>query len=441
VPGWVWLAGSAAAVVVVVVVVLIVSNGSSPGTPDGPPVAAKGPGGDDRPKDADKKKKAGKAKDTDKRKDAKPDSKKDKKDKTDAPEKPAPLPRLVAFPKLSLPERGAADLQVKVERQGYAGPIKLQVENLPPGVTCQRSATIPAGESSLRLEFRTDGTAAEGTATVEVIATADTRTADRRQLSLVIPPQPLPDQFKNTLGMEFVRIPKGKSWLGGSAGKPGLKEVEIKRDFYLGKFEVTQEQWQAVMGRNPSYFSRTGQGKDKVQDIKDEDLKQFPVEMVSYEDAKMFVAELNKRCKQEGWVYRLPTEAEWEYACRGGPMTDRQESAFDWYFDKPTNQLLKGQANFDLGRPCKVGLYPPNRLGLHDMHGNLWEWCDDALPGLPGPHYIAEGASPRVVERGSCFHNAGDYFRTSARISFPPTRRNNDHGFRVARVPISPEKK
>ena len=195
-PLWIAL-GSAAAVVVVVVVV--VRSGSGPKTPDSPPVAAKGPGGDDRPKDADK------AKDTDPAR---------KKDKTDTPEKPAPLPRLVAFPKLSLPERGAADLQVKVERQGYAGPIKVQVDNLPPGVTCQRLATIPAGESALRLEFRTDGTAAEGTATVEVIATADARTADRQTLSLVVPksaasaklPEPLPTTWKSLAPMPTARI-------------------------------------------------------------------------------------------------------------------------------------------------------------------------------------------------------------------------------------------
>src|SRR5262249_11940439 len=151
------------------------------------------------------------------------------------------------------------------------------------------------GESAFRLEFRTDGTAAEGTATVEVIATADTRTADRQKLALLFPPKsvvsvkrpdPLPKSFKNALEMEFVLVPKGKSWLGGGAGKPGSKEVEFKQDFYLGKYEVTQEEWQTVMGSNPSHFSRTGQGKDAVQGIPDEELKRFPVENVSYEDAK-----------------------------------------------------------------------------------------------------------------------------------------------------------
>jgi serine/threonine protein kinase/N-acetylneuraminic acid mutarotase len=229
VPGWVWLAGGATAIAVAVVVVLVVRNGSGPKTPDGPPVVAKGPGGDDRPKDPDKAKHS----DADR-----------KKDKTDTPEKPPPLPRLVAFPKLSLPNRGAADLQVKVERQGYAGPIKLQVENLPPGVTCPRSATIPAGESVLRLEFRTDGTAAEGTATVEVIATADARTADRQKLALLLPPksaasakppEPLPTTWKSLASMPTARSllaavtgPDGRIYaIGGENASGRLGTVEV----------------------------------------------------------------------------------------------------------------------------------------------------------------------------------------------------------------------
>ena len=80
-------------------------------------------------------------------------------------------------------------------------------------------------------------------------------------------------------------MPKGKSWLGGGGGKPGDKEVEIPHDFYLGKYEVTQEEWEKVMGENPSYFSRTGGGKDAVKDIADADLKRFPVENVSWDNA------------------------------------------------------------------------------------------------------------------------------------------------------------
>ena len=108
-----------------------------------------------------------------------------------------------------------------------------------------------------------------------------------------------------------------------AAAQPGDKEVEIAQDFYLGKYEVTQEEWEKVMGVNPSYFQRTGAGENAVKDITDEELKRFPVEQVSWDDAQLFLEALNKREKEAGWVYRLPKEAEWEYACRGGP-TDRQ---------------------------------------------------------------------------------------------------------------------
>jgi formylglycine-generating enzyme required for sulfatase activity len=428
VPGWVWLAGGVAAVVVAVVVALTLRGGPNPTLPDGPPIAVNGPGDADKPKDPDAEQKKNK-------------------DKTDTPEKPVPLPRLVAFPKLSLPERGAADLQVKVEREGYTGPIKLQVENLPPGVTCQRLATIPAGESALRLEFRTDGTPAEGTATVEVIATADTRVADRQKLSLVVlksavsvkPPEPLPKSFKNAMGMEFVLVPKGKSWLGGGAGKSGDREVEFKQDFYLGKYEVTQEEWQTVMGGNPGWYSRSGPGKDAVQGVSDEELKRFPVENVSWDDAQLFLAELNKRAKESGWVYCLPTETEWEYACRGGPLSDKQASAFDYYLAKPTNSLFPGQANFyrdgGLKRTCKVGSYPPNSLGIYDMHGNVWEWCHDAQINRESLR-ITRGGSHTATVEGCIASNRPDLPTAARRYGL-----TSDTGLRVARVPIGAEKK
>jgi formylglycine-generating enzyme required for sulfatase activity len=243
--------------------------------------------------------------------------------------------------------------------------------------------------------------------------------------------------FKNSLGMEFVLVPKGNSWLGGGGGKPADRDVEVSQDFYLGKYEVTQEEWEKVMGNNPSYFSRTGQGKDAVQSVPDAELRRFPVESVTWHDTQLFLAKLNWQVKNGGWVYRLPTEVEWEYACRGGPLADRQDSTFDWYFDKPTNQLLPEQANFDLKRTCKVGSCRPNALGLYDMHGNVWEWCDDRTVDTRNLLHLEKGESQRV-ERGGCWHDGpGSPFRcTSARISFPPTHRVNDHGLRLARVPI-----
>ena len=253
------------------------------------------------------------------------------------------------------------------------------------------------------------------------------------------PPEPLPSKFKNSLGMEFVLIPKGKSWLGGGGGKPGEKVVEIPHDFYLGKFLLTQKDWQAVMGQNPSYFSRAGELKDAVKDIADADLKRFPVENVSLEDAQLFLAALNKRVEEDGWVYRLPTEVEWEYACRGGPLGNKQDSAFDFYFDKPTNELLPGQANCEgangLKRPCKVGSYKPNRLGLYDMHGNLHEWCDDF-------EKTADGALFRVY-RGGCWGNDSRDCRAAARGLTPAAGDSHSRhiGLRLVRVPIGKENK
>src|SRR5439155_19773783 len=104
------------------------------------------------------------------------------------------------------------------------------------------------------------------------------------------------------------------------------------------------------MGENASHFSRTGDGKDAVKDINDADLKRFPVDSVSWDQCQIFVAKLNSLEKETGWVYRLPKEVEWEYACRGGPMSDKLDSAFDFYFAQPTNTLLSEQANFGLDK-------------------------------------------------------------------------------------------
>jgi formylglycine-generating enzyme required for sulfatase activity/DNA-directed RNA polymerase subunit RPC12/RpoP len=236
--------------------------------------------------------------------------------------------------------------------------------------------------------------------------------------------------FKNSLGMEFILVPKGKSWLGGAGGKPGDKEVVILHDFYLGRYEVTQEEWERITGTNPSTFKA-------VAGVAKEDQRRFPVEHVSWEDAQAFIKRLNEHVKETGWVYRLPTQVEWEYACRGGPMKDKFDSAFDFYFEKPTNTLLPDQANFlhdkALERTCKVGSYRPNRLGLYDMHGNVWEWCVDEVKD--------DKRASRRVFRGGGWHDAAGGCRAVNRGTFPPSHRDSDVGLRLARVPVGKDGK
>jgi formylglycine-generating enzyme required for sulfatase activity len=237
-------------------------------------------------------------------------------------------------------------------------------------------------------------------------------------------------------GMKFVRVPKGIFWMGWDSDKRESKRVEIKEVFELAAHTVTQEQWRAVMGNNPSRFSRQGQYQDEVKDIADADFKLFPVESVSWDDVQEFLKKLNEREKGRGWWYRLPSEAEWEYACRGG-ATSKEECSFDFYFDKPTNGLSSKQANFrgdfpagraeegpNLGRPTMVGSYLPNKLGLYDMHGNVWQWCDD----------LYEGGPARVV-RGGSWSSHGQRCRAADRDRDAPENRSRDLGLRVARVP------
>jgi serine/threonine protein kinase/formylglycine-generating enzyme required for sulfatase activity len=234
--------------------------------------------------------------------------------------------------------------------------------------------------------------------------------------------------------MTFVRLPTGTFYMGGGGGKAGQK-TEIEADFEISVHDVTQGQWEAVMGNNPSFFSRKGNGRDSILAVSNEELKLFPVESVSWDDAQAFLKKLNEKERGRGYLYRLPSEAEWEYACRGG-ATSKEECSYHFYLDKPTNDLSSERANFNgnfplgkapqgpyLGRPSRVGAYPANKLGLCDMHGNVWQWTDPA-----------EG-SDRVCRGGGW-----DYHGTNCRAAvvrrYAPTVRSGSISFRLVRVPV-----
>lgn len=157
--------------------------------------------------------------------------------------------------------------------------------------------------------------------------------------------------------MEFVLIPAGSFTLGQANSREDeqpLTRVTISRPFHLGKFEVTQKQWQAVMGANPSFY----QGENR------------PVEQVSWNDCQAFVAKLNETIT--GFAFRLPTEAEWEYACRAGTTTEYSHG--DGTANLAEYAWFTGNAQ---RTTHPVGELKPNPWGLHDIHGNVWEWVQD----------------------------------------------------------------
>ncbi len=226
--------------------------------------------------------------------------------------------------------------------------------------------------------------------------------------------------------LTLVWIPPGEFMMGspGSEANRGSDEgprhrVKITRGFWMGRYEVTQAQWQAVMGSNPSNFK----GSDN------------PVERVSWNDCQEFIKKLARKTGQR---FRLPTEAEWEYACRAGT-----ETVFHY-----GDSLSSRQANFDgdypyggaskgtyLKKTTSVGSYRPNAFGLYDMHGNVWEWCQDWYGNnyyQSSPASNPQGPSSgsgRVLRGGSCYRNAYDC-RSALRRGTPDYWFDVD-GFRI----------
>ena len=178
--------------------------------------------------------------------------------------------------------------------------------------------------------------------------------------------------------------------------------MELTKGFYMGVYAVTQEEYETVMGKNPSCFSAQGEGKEKVAGM---DTRRFPVEMVSWEDAKEFCRKLSAK---EGRTYRLPTEAEWEYSCRAGTTTP-----FHFGETISTDQA-NYNGNFTYGNGKKgvyrekttpVGSFPANAWGLHDMHGNVYQWCQDWRGDNPQKDVIdpqgPDAGTVRVMRGGS----------------------------------------
>ena len=247
----------------------------------------------------------------------------------------------------------------------------------------------------------------------------------------------------NSIGMKLAFIPAGEFMMGSpeSEADRGDNEkqhrVRITRPFYMGVYEVTQEQYERVMGENPSYFSSTGRGKDEVAG---RDTRNHPVETVSWDDAVEFCRKLSA---QEGRTYRLPTDAEWEYACRAGTQTpfhfgsqlNGREANCDGNY--PYGTQTKGPY---LERTTEVGSYRPSAWGLYDMHGNVWEWCQDwydsdyyANSPTDDPQGPSSGSN-RVFRGGSWSYLARNC-RSAIRYYLSPGLESTFLGFRLALVP------
>jgi formylglycine-generating enzyme required for sulfatase activity len=251
----------------------------------------------------------------------------------------------------------------------------------------------------------------------------------------------LPRLLTNAVGMKLVLVPAGAFLMGAPEDEPHRSadegpphRVNIKRAFYAGVYPVTEREFTAVTGYNPTRLTRRGASGPE-----------YPVCGVSWEEAMGFCEELSRLPAEEpaGRVYQLPTEAEWEYACRAGT---RAAFAFG-------ASLSSRQANFNgnypygdarggpfLGCPSRVGSYAANAWGLFDMHGNVWEWCngyyydeehyrtaprreeDDRPGGKP--------ADPRTL-RGGCWNSRGWRCRSADRYRCTPGAGNDTIGFRV----------
>ena len=228
------------------------------------------------------------------------------------------------------------------------------------------------------------------------------------------------EPFTNSLGMKFVYIKPGTFMMGSPSSEADREDderqhrVTLTKGYYLQSTEVTQGQWQAVMGDNPSRFKSCG--------------ADCPVEQVSWDDIQEFIKKLNQR--DSDYQYRLPTEAEWEYAARAG-----SESRFCF---GDSDETLKEYTWFEDnsgGKTHPVSEKRPNKWGLYDMYGNVWEWCQDwyneDYPGgsVTDPRGPSSGDA-RVLRGGSWGHFAGDC-RSADRGGYGPTNRFLNQGFRL----------
>jgi eukaryotic-like serine/threonine-protein kinase len=235
------------------------------------------------------------------------------------------------------------------------------------------------------------------------------------------------EDLGNGLLLEMVEIPAGEFLMGSPTREAERSDEEgpqhrvSVRRFFMGRFTVTQAQWQKIMGNNPANFK----GNDR------------PVEQVSWGDAQGFCRKLSQ---QKGRGYRLPSEAEWEYACRAGTATPFHfgptitPELVNYYGEYPYDSAVKKKNRLET---TPVGIFPANGFGLHDMNGNIWEWCEDVwhqnYQGAPtdGSAWVTGGVASSRLVRGGSWRHLPLYCRSAYRGSHDPEESSNYLGFRV----------
>jgi len=232
--------------------------------------------------------------------------------------------------------------------------------------------------------------------------------------------------FKDpTTGIEMVYVKGGCYQMGNTFDEPSIEDAPEERpvhkvcvdDFYIGKYEVTQGQWKSVMESNPSIDNSCGDN--------------CPVDVVSWNDAQDFISRLNRR--SGGSSYRLPTEAEWEYAAKSGGKKEKYAGGNDvgsvaWYNENSG------------GKTIPVGAKAPNGLGIYDMSGSVWEWTNDwygsdYYSSSPGNNPAGPGSGVDRVVRGGCRTGEAYNMRTTRRNAYSPDTRRSSLGFRLLMAP------
>ena len=236
---------------------------------------------------------------------------------------------------------------------------------------------------------------------------------------------------KSANNLEMLRVEPGSFLMGSPIAEPGRSgdeaqyQVTLSKQFYLGIGEVTQLQYEAVMTGNPEGLDPTPSRFSGYPNR--------PVEKVSWQDTQVFLAHLNSAEKAagrltEGWSYALPTEAEWEYACRAGTT-----SVYPW-----GDLIESSNANYSssgISHPLEYGKYSANQWGFFDMNGNVWEWTEDKFGDYPTSSTIdpigSETGSNRV-RRGGAMNTSGSYLRSAERSYASPSDRKSSLGFRLS---------